>query len=137
MEAEISKPQEKAESAAWEEKSGLLAFLSTVHAEVHRFDDTFDFGISALPQQPERIDGGTSLLKHLGFVVRRKSLLTGRDYCLYSVLREQALHGYIGVYSGESIRTVRELGSITDFRNAPAHLRDWLRDLVKASCEKI
>jgi hypothetical protein len=55
------------------------------------------------PQQPERIDGGTSLLKHLGFVVRRKGLLTGRDYCLYSVLREKALHGYIGICSGESI----------------------------------
>ena len=138
MEIKIIRPPKKDESATWEEKSGLLDFLSTVNAAVTRFDDTFDFGVSALPRQPESIDGRSDLLKHLGFVVVRcNSRLTGRDYCLYSVLREKVLYGYIGVYSEGSIQTVRELGHITDFRNASAHLLGWLRDLVKASCEKI
>ena len=137
MGAEITRARETDKDAPWEEESGLLAFLSTVHAEVSRFDDTFDFGISSLPQPPDRIDDGTNLLRHVGFVVRRASLLTGRDYCLYSVLREKALHGYLGVYWNNSIRTVRELGSITDFRTASARLRDWLRELLRASCEKI
>jgi len=132
------RPQKADESTTWEEKSGLLDFLSTVNAVVARFEDTFDFGVSTLPQQPESIDGSTDLLKHLGFVVvRRNSRLTGRDYCLYSVLRGKVLYGYIGVYSEGSIQTVRELGHITAFRNTSAHLLGWLRDLVKASCEKI
>lgn len=124
------------EVATWEEESGLLDFLSRVYSEVTRFDNTFDFGVEILAGQPESIDGGTGLMKHLGFVIiRRNSLITGRDYCLYSVLRERVLYGYIGVYAGGSIETVRELRPITDF--GTARLLDWLRDLVKASCEKI
>ena len=138
MAIEIIRPTEKDKGATWEEKSGLLNFLSTVHSEVTRFDNTFDFGLSTLPQQPESIDGGTDLLKHLGFVVvRRNGLLAGRDYCLYSVLREKFLYGYIGLYSGGSIQTVRGMEHIVDFRNASARLLGWLRDLVKASCDKI
>lgn len=122
----------------WEEESGLLDFLSGVNAEVTRFDDTFDFGVSALPGPPQGIDGRADRLKHVGFVVvRRNSSLTGRDYCLYSLLEGKTLFGYIGVYSGGAIETVRELRHITDFRNAKAALLGWLRDLVKASCEKI
>ncbi len=60
-----------------------------------RFDGTFNFGVEILPALQESIDGGTDLLKHLGFViVRRNSLLTGRGYCPYSVLRGKALYGY-------------------------------------------
>jgi hypothetical protein len=138
MATEILRAHRTNESAAWEEQSGLLAFLSTVHAQVSRFDDTFAFGVGMVPRQPEYLDGSTGMLKHLGFVVVRDSRrLTGRDYCLYSILREKALYGYIGIYDKGSIRTVRELGTITDFRDAAARLLDWLRDLIKASCEKI
>jgi hypothetical protein len=138
MGIKTTSPQKEAERIAWEEESGLLNFLSTVNAEVARFDDTFDFGVSILPRQPQRIDGSADRLKRVGFVVvRRNSALTGRDYCLFSLLQGKALYGYIGVYSGESIETVRELGHITDFRNAAAPLLGWLRQLVKASCEKI
>jgi hypothetical protein len=127
-----------AEGATWEEESGLLDFLSTINAEVARFDKALDFGVSVLPGLPQGIDGGADRLKQLGFViVRRNSALTGRDYCLYSVLQGKALYGYIGLYSGGSIETVRELGHIADFRNARTPLLGWLRDLVKASCEKI
>jgi hypothetical protein len=128
--------RETDEGVTWEEKSGLLDFLSKVYAEVTHFDNTFGLGVEILAGQAESIDGGTDLMKHLGFVIiRRNSLITGRDYCLYSVLRGKALYGYIGVYSGGYIETVRELRPITDF--GKARLLDWLRDLVKASCEKI
>jgi hypothetical protein len=138
MAIDTIRPRKAAESVTWEEESGLLDFLSGISAEVARFDDTFDFGVSTLPGLPQSIDGHANRLKQLGFViVRRNSALTGRDYCLYSVLQGKALFGYIGVYSGGSIETVRELGHITDFRNATARLLGWLRDLVKASCEKI
>lgn len=138
MATEIKGKQKTDENVTWEEKSGLLDFLSTVNAEVARFDETFDFGVCALPGQPESIDGSTELLRHLGFViVRRNSRLTGRDYCLYSVLGGKVLYGYIGIYLDGSIQTVRELGHITNFSSASAHLMGWLRDLIKASCEKI
>jgi hypothetical protein len=138
MAIDILRPRKTVEGATWEEESGLLDFLSTVNAEVARFDEAFDLGVSALPGLPQDIDGGADRLKQLGFViVRRNSALTGRDYCLYSLLQGKALYGYIGVYTGGSIETVRELGHITDFRGATGRLLGWLRDLVKASCEKI
>jgi hypothetical protein len=126
------------EAPTWEEKSGFLDFLSKVHAEVVRFDNTFDFGVTFLPSPPKSIDCSTDNLRSVGFVVlRRNSALIGRDYCLYSVLEDRVLHGYIGVYTGEAIATVRELKPITDFREAAMSLLIWLRELVRASCEKI
>ena len=127
------------EGPTWEEESGLLAFLAKVNAEVARFDLTFDFGISLLPALPASIDGKKDLLKDVGFIVtRRNSNLIGRDYCLYSVLRGQRLSGFIGIYNKDGlIETVRELNHMTDFRNGLTGLHDWLRALVKASCEKI
>ncbi len=122
----------------WQEESGLLNFLRTVQSEVKRFDEAFDFGIGLLPGQPLTIDNSTEDLRQLGFVIlRTNSALIGRDYCLYSVLRGRALHGYIGVYRDGAVATVRELGAITDYRKAQARLQDWLRGLVKASCDKI
>ncbi len=122
----------------WEERSGLLGFLAKVYAEVARFDATFDFGISQLLQLPERIDGRTDLQLSIGFVViRRNSALIGRDYCLYAVLKGKELAAYIGIYADGNIDTVRELKPMTNFRNGSSILHDWLRDLIKASCEKI
>jgi len=131
-------PRRTFEQPTWEEETGFLDFLSKVSAEVARFDSTFDFGISSLPCPPESIDGNRDLLRNLGFVIiRRNSLLIGRDYCLYSVLRDRVLFGYVGVYADGGIETLRELKPITEFRNGVAMLHEWLRNLVKASCEKI
>jgi hypothetical protein len=126
-----------AETPTWEEESGLLDFLSKVYAEVARFDNTFDFGVTALPSPPKNIDGNTDVLRSIGFVVVRRNSVLGRDYCLYSVLRNRALYGYIGVYTGEAIGTVRELKPMTDFREGTASLLVWLRELLRASCDKI
>jgi hypothetical protein len=125
-----------AETLTWEEESGLLDFLSKVRAEVEKFDSTFDFGVTALPSPPKRIDGKTDILRSIGFVVLRRNNVLGRNYCLYSTLRERALHGYIGVYTADTIGTVRELKPMTDFREGTASLLGWLRELVRASCEK-
>ena len=126
------------EQTTWEEESGLLDFLAKVYTEVAKFDSTFDFNISSMPSPPRSIDGEGSLLKNVGFVViRRNSALIGRDYCLYSVLKQRALAGFIGVYADGVIETVRELQPMTEFRSGTAMLHDWLRALVKASCDKI
>jgi hypothetical protein len=138
MAIDSNRKQDRDSAITWEEESGLLGFLRTIHAEVKRFDETFDLGVEMLPGQPDSIDGSTEELKYLGFVVlRRNSALIGRDYCLYSVLRGKALHGYIGVYRDGAVTTARELNAITDYRRAQAGLLGWLRGLVKASCEKI
>jgi hypothetical protein len=126
-----------AETRTWEEESGLLDFLSKVYGEIARFDSTFDFGVTALPSPPKNIDGETDVLRRIGFVVLRRNNVLGRNYCLYSALGERALHGYIGVYMGDTIGTVRELQPMTDFREGTASLLGWLRELVRASCEKI
>ena len=138
MAIESNRKQDRDNAITWEEESGLLGFLRTIHAEVKRFNDTFDLGVEMLRYQPDSIDNSTGDLKYLGFVVLRKnSALVGRDYCLYSILRGKALHGYIGVYREGAITTVRELDAITAYRQAQAGLLNWLRSLVKASCEKI
>ncbi len=122
----------------WEEESGLLSFLSKIQAEVTMFDKIFDFGVEVLPSPPKSIDGNDDVQKNVAFViVRRNSAIIGRDYCLYSILKDTALHGYIGVYAGEAIETVRELKPMVDFSKGTASLRAWLRELMRASCEKI
>jgi len=52
-------------------------------------------------------------------------------------LKDRVLYGYIGVYSGETIETLRELRPMADFKTGTQALYDWLRELVRASCEKI
>lgn len=126
------------ERGSWEEESGLIDFLKRVHGEVTRFDKDFDLGVEPLPSPPHLIDGSSDNLRDVGFVIiRRNGLLTGREYCLYSLLRGRVLYGYVGSYSCGMIETLRELKPMKDFRAGTSLLYDWLRDLVKASCDKL
>jgi len=121
----------------WEESSGLLRFLSLVPEEVERFNHAFEFNIKPVVSLPV-IDGNEDEGLKVGFVlVRDNKLLTDSRYCLYSVLRNRVLCGYIGIYSRDGIRTLKELRPITDFRKGQMMLYEWLRSLVRASCEKI
>ena len=125
------------EPITWEEQSGLLAFLSKVREEVSRFERIFGFGISTLVEPPREIDGSTTHLPSLAFVlIRTNELLSGRTYCLYSLLSRRELSGHIGLYSSGRIETLKDLSPLRDFRQGRAALHDWLRELVKASCEK-
>ena len=120
-----------------EEKSGLIKFLSGVHSEVVNFDKAFDFGVRPIASPPSEIDGKTGETKNVGFVIiRDNQLLHGRTYCLYTLLKGEELGAYIGVYNGGSIETVRELKPLKDFEKGRAAILGWLKDLVKASCEK-
>jgi hypothetical protein len=124
---------------AWEEESGLLDFLSKVHGEVVRFDSALGFGIEYMAAPPSSIDSSTEELGIVGFVlVRRNGIMPGRSYCLYSLLKERVLHGFIGaVNDNGDIETLKPLAPLKDFRGGSAALYDWLRDLVKASCDKL
>jgi hypothetical protein len=125
-------------AASWAETSGLLTFLSRVRGEVTRFDEALGYGIRNIAAPPTEIDGKTDALRDVGFVVvRHNTLLPERTYCLYSLLRERRLSAFIGTISGGSIHTVRALRPLEDFSRGTAVLYEWLRDLVKASCEKI
>lgn len=122
----------------WEKSSGLIGFLSSVSSEVTRFNEATGFNIECIVRLPESIDGRTDSLDKLGFVVARNNrLLPDRIYCLYAVLKERELHGYIGSYRNGKIQTLRELGPISNFVKGKAALYDLLRALLKASCEKI
>jgi hypothetical protein len=122
----------------WEEENGFLSFLTGVRAEAMRFAEKMGFDISTDVPMPRTIDGDPAMPRALGFVaVRRTDLRTGRPYCLYSLIRGKTLHGYIGIYSGKTIRTLRELRPLTEFQKGPSTLYDWLRTLIKASCDKI
>ncbi|HET6513575.1 MAG TPA: hypothetical protein VFG09_00275 [Thermodesulfovibrionales bacterium] len=125
------------ELQTWEEESGLLDFLSKVSEGVKEFDRTFAFGLTYLITPPGEIDGSTAPTGNIGFVVvRDNTMLTGRAYCLYTMLSGKILSGYIGLYSDGKIETHRELKPLKDFTQGKATLYDWLRELIKASCDK-
>lgn len=126
------------EQHTWEEESGLIDFLSRVHREVTRFDNTLGFGIEYMAAPPAGIDGKKENLAHVGFVViRRNNIIPERCYCLYSLLKERMLCGFIGIYDNEEIETVKDLKPIENFRSGSQVLYEWLRELVKASCDKL
>jgi hypothetical protein len=121
-----------------EETSGLFDFLLTIHREVNIFNEHFEFNIRYLTTQPSEIDEDKAVLPRVGFVLTRNNpLVMDTIYCLYSVLRDRKLCGYIGIYKESSIRTLRELKPIHSFKEGHMVLYDWLRQLVRASCEKL
>jgi hypothetical protein len=122
----------------WEEDSGLLNFLSSVHSEVEKFNIQFEFGIHTMPAVPNNIDGDRELPLKVGFIVQRNNpLLPELTYCLYSLLKGNDLCGYIGMYKEGGLKTFRELEPIKDFHQGTSTLYEWLRQLVRASCEKV
>jgi len=122
----------------WEEKSGFLDFLSSVPAEVTRFNDSFGFDVHNLVMHPSDIDGDKEMAMKVGFVFEHSnSLIPELTYCLYSLLRNNMLYGYVGVCKNGSIKTLRELKPIKDFKTGQLVLHDWLGQLVKVSFEKI
>ena len=122
----------------WEEESGFLDFLAAVPAEVKRFDDVFGFGINNSAVHPEDIDGDTEMPCNVGFVYSRNNpLMPELTYCLYSILSDKLLYGYIGLYKEGSIKTLRQLEPVKDFKKGNVIIYDWMRQLVRASCEKI
>ncbi|MGO9014335.1 MAG: hypothetical protein ACLQF0_05080 [Dissulfurispiraceae bacterium] len=128
----------KNESLTWEEQSGLLAFLSGVQEEVSRFERTFRLGISNLVVPPQEIDGSTKHITSVAFVlIRNNELLSGRTYCLYSLLYDKELSGHVGLYYNGKIETLKTLNPLRDFSRGRAALYDWLRALLKASCDKL
>jgi hypothetical protein len=126
------------EMQTWEEESGLISFLSSVKGEVARFNKSFEFDINSMVVPPANIDGDAEMPLKVGFVLKRDNLLLPEvTYCLYSFLKEKTLYGYIGIFSEGSIKTLKQLKPIKDFRKGKVVLYDWLRQLVRASCEKI
>jgi hypothetical protein len=125
------------EASTWEERSGFLAFLSTLPREVERFNQGLGFEISLEASPPVEIDGERDALRNVGFVItRRNRLLPEKTYCIYSVLEDRALYGFTGLYKDGSIRTIRELRPVRDFGKGRLALYDWMRELIKASCDK-
>lgn len=123
---------------AWEEESGFLSFLTGVRTEIVRFADKMGFDITTDLALPQAIDGDPAMPRALGFVaVRRNALLAGKTYCLYSLIRGRTLHGYIGIHTGDNIKTLKELKPLSKFQRGPSILYDWLRHLIKASSDKI
>lgn len=122
----------------WIEDSGLIGFLSSVSGEVERFNSTFGFGLRLLPEPPGIIDGRATNQLGTAFVIERKNpMLTERRYCLYALLEGRELAGYIGVIQDDEIITLREVGRVADYSKPQTLLYDWMRALLKASCDKI
>jgi hypothetical protein len=126
------------EPPTWEEKSGLLTFLSGIPGEVEKFNDRFEFGINHIINLPGKIDNDPDPALKTGFVLTRYNpLLPEVTYCVYSVLENKVLNAYIGIYKGDDITPLKQLKPLKDFKKGQAVLYDWLSQLVRASYEKI
>jgi len=136
-EAIVRVPSTEKEKLTWDEQSGFLEFLGSVPGEVSRFNESLEFGLRYEVSQPESIDGDHDIATKTGFVVtRRNGVFPERTYCLYTLFKEQALHAYIGLCDNGKIETQRELDPLVNFQEGSSALYDWLRALLKASCEK-
>jgi len=126
------------EISTWEEESGLLEFLSSIHNSAQDFNDRLGFDIESVTAPLLEIDGNSETPRSAGFVLERKNpLLPEFRYCLYCLLKDKALYGYIGILRDGKMRTVKQLQPIKNFMKANAVLHGWLTQLVRASCEKI
>lgn len=122
----------------WEEQSGLLDFLAAVGTQVADFERELGLGVEIVPAPPISIDGSRAEIEKLGFlVVRNVGVMPDRTYCLYCLLRGRVLRGFIGLYADGRVSTLRELAPLAQFRRARGKIWDWLRALVKASCDKV
>ena len=87
---------------------------------------------------PIEIDGSADALRNAGFVIKRENpLMPEATYCLYSLLQDRVLFGYIGMCRKGGIVTLKELTPIQNFKKRKGVLYDWFSQLVRASCEKI
>ena len=130
-------PAQEKEKLTWEEQSGFLEFLGSVPGEVAEFNESMKFGLRYEVAQPESIDGDRTAASFTGFLVtRRNNIFPERIYCLYTVFHEQKLRAYLGLYHNGTIETLRELEPLAHFQEGSSTLYDWLRALIKASCEK-
>ncbi|MBF0555006.1 MAG: hypothetical protein HQK96_10705, partial [Nitrospirae bacterium] len=83
------------------------------------------------------IDSNKDITRSVAFVLARyNTLIPNRQYCLYSILRDKSLYGYIGIYKDGSIDTVKEIGLVNDFKKMGLQFYDWMRHLIKVSCDK-
>ncbi len=122
----------------WEEESGFLLFLSKIPREVERFNEAFEFDLKILYATPETIDHKKDPIKNLGFlIIRDNPIMPERRYCLFSILKDRILYGYIGYYEENKVVTLKEIGSISNFHNAELSFLAWIKALLKASCDKI
>lgn len=121
----------------WEEQSGLLRFLAEAGAEIASFERELSLGVESVVTPPLSIDDSRAEIEKLGFLaVRNVGIMRERIYCLYCLLRGKQLCAFIGLYADGRVTTLRELGPLAQFGSGRRVLWDWLRSLVKASCDK-
>ncbi len=133
----VNKTKEKRISREGDPGREYLHFLSVIQREVERFNESFGFELEHIKDPVSAIDGSSSAVQDLGFVLLRQNLLmTGRAYCLYALFTGGTLYGYIGMYEDGRITTLKELRPLVSFQQGKMMLYEWMRQLVRASCDK-
>ncbi|RME67521.1 MAG: hypothetical protein D6778_03155, partial [Nitrospirae bacterium] len=64
-------------------------------------------------------------------------LLPERRYCLYLRVQPGSISAHIGYVSNGNIITITELDRFSQVKSPQDKLYDWLRALLRASCEKL
>lgn len=111
--------------------------LSVVREETGRFNRSFGFDIRPLYEKLSLIDDAIPQDSPMFILIRYDALMAKRRYCLFTIFREGALHGNIGIYQKGCIKTLKPLKPLTDMKNIRDILYDWLRQLLLVSCEKV
>lgn len=123
--------------APWEERSGFLHFVSDLQRAVQTFEERLGFDLEIVAEPVREVDGDPGRARTVAHVVIRKNPVFGeKTYCLVTRFDGEALQGTIGFYADGAVTTLRPVGVVTDFHQPGTTVYDWLKALVKASCDK-
>ncbi|RME65042.1 MAG: hypothetical protein D6778_06940 [Nitrospirae bacterium] len=122
----------------WFTNSGVIELFREAPQMTRRFNDAFGFNLKYYGTPPEKLDGDEEAASTVAlYVVRENRLLPERRYCLYLRVQPEKISAHIGYVSDGNIITITELGSFSQVKSPQDKLYDWLRALMRASCEKL
>ncbi len=121
----------------WLLTSGAVELFRLAPEVTSRFNDTFGFNLRYHGTPPERLDGDEQAAASVAFyVVRHNRLMPERLYCVYVIASEGKILARLGYIRDSNIHTIKDLESLSQVKDPQGKLYNWLRALLKASCEK-
>jgi len=122
---------------AWEERSGFIRFVSGLQRAVQIFEDRLGFDLQIVAEPVREVDRDTNpegAIVHV--IVRNNPVFGEKRYCLFTRFDGEALRASIGFYADGAITALHPVGIVKDFHHPDTVVYEWLKALVKASCDK-
>lgn len=128
----------KRTSEDWFINSGVIELFKQAPLMTGKFNEAFGFNLKYYGTPPEKLDGDENAASTIAFyIVRENRLLPERRYCLYVRVHSERISAHIGYLSNGNIITINEIETLSRVKSPQDSLYNWLRALLRASCEKL